>query len=322
MRALVIGADGFAGRWLTRHLFASGDKVVAVVGPRFRQPLDSSERTEQIDVRHSEELAQIVERARPDVVFDLAGISRREDREDIDAAVGVSVIGGMNALLACARLSPAPRLLFVSTAYVYQGSRDPLDEHSVVAPGSIYASAKLAAEQALLTVAPSIAVDVVIARPFNHIGPGQAESFLVPTLARQVALAVRRMSAPIIRVADSTIVRDYTDVRDVASAYRLVAEDGSPGQVYNVASGSGVSVAEVAHLLAAQAGIDISIETDGEPGRDEASIMIGDPGRTRSLGWRPGYELTSTLTDVLDEALARADVQPEESPAGSETNAG
>jgi GDP-4-dehydro-6-deoxy-D-mannose reductase len=305
MRALVIGADGFTGRWLLRHLTDSGDRVTAVVGPRFRPPLDAAEATEQIDVRDRPAIVGAIARSNPDVVFDLAGLSEPGSRDDLQAAIDVSVFGSINALIGCASVTPPSRVLFVSTGYVYRGSRVPVDEASPTAPASVYAAAKLAAEGALLALAPAAGVDVVIARPFNHIGPGQADSFLVPTLARQLAAAEPRTSAQRVRVADPSIVRDFTDVRDVVRAYRLLAQRANPGEVFNVASGTGVSVEELARRLAHHSGVNATIERSGGATRaDEPPGLVGSAARLEALGWRRFHSLDETLRDVLRQHAA------------------
>jgi GDP-4-dehydro-6-deoxy-D-mannose reductase len=298
MRALVIGADGFAGRWLVDHLRASGDSVVALVGPRFRPPLDGVESIDKEDVRDGDAMATVVGTAQPEAVFYLAGISRQGERDDFSASIGVSVVGSMNALMACSRVSPRPRFLFVSTGYVYRPGPDPLNEDSSIEPDSIYAAGKLVAEHGLLEVAPHAGVDVVIARPFNHIGPGQSDAFLIPTLARHVAAAAAG-GDPEIRVADSSVVRDFTDVRDVVRGYRLVAERGVAGSVYNIASGHGVSVTQVAEVMAQETNTAIELVSEAAPRHEEVSVLIGDASRLESLGWRREYQLRTTLADVL-----------------------
>lgn len=309
MRALVIGADGFAGRWLVRHLRESGDAASAVVGPGFHPTPDDDPGALQVDIRDAGALDRAIAAAAPDVVYDLAGISRQGDREDLSLAVGVSVAGGLNALAACARLSPAPRLVFVSTGYVYVAGPEPLTEESRLAPDSIYAAAKLAAERALLTLGPVVGVEVVVARPFNHIGPGQSDAFLVPTLARQIVAALPAADA-VIRVADASVVRDFSDVRDVVAGYRLIAERGAVGATYNIASGSGVSVEELARAMGSVAGVDVRVEDGGAPPRDnDPRILVGDASRLESLGWRRAYPMRATLEDVIRphlEAVATA----------------
>ena len=310
MRALVIGADGFAGRWLVRHLVESGDVVTAAVGPRFRSPLDGPRRVEQVDVRDGGSVSRIVRELQPETVFNLAGVSNREEREDVDAAVGVSIIGSLNVLLACAETPRPSRLVFVSTGYVYQPSPDPLTEESELGPDSIYASAKLAAERMLATLAPALGVEVVIARPFNHIGPGQSDSFLVPTVARKIAAVVLSGAPPVVSVADRTMMRDYSDVRDVVAAYRVLADRGAQGQAYNVASGTAVSVADLAHTMAAAIGLEVEVRSDDGHRRDgEPTVVAGDAGRIRSLGWQPRYSLPVTLDEVMRLTLARLSTQ-------------
>jgi GDP-4-dehydro-6-deoxy-D-mannose reductase len=312
VRAFVIGADGFAGRWLVRHLTASGDEISAIVGPNFQPSSGLADQVDpvgQVDIRDAGSVTALVKARAPDVVYNLAGISRQGDREDASEAVGVSVIGSVNVLLGCSRLSPAPRLVFVSTGYVYRAGSEPVDEEYPLGPDSMYAAAKLAAERALLTIAPAVGVDVIVARPFNHIGPGQSEGFLVPTLARQVAAAASDAGGNVIRVADPSVVRDFTDVRDVVAGYRIMAARGVAGAVYNVASGSGVSVADLARTMASVAGVDVRLEDTGvAPRPNDPRVLIGHARRLESLGWHRDYSLRATLEDVI---------RPYLSPAGS-----
>jgi GDP-4-dehydro-6-deoxy-D-mannose reductase len=211
----------------------------------------------------------------------------------------------MNVLLAATQSSPTPRLVFVSTGYVYEASDAAVDESSPLGPDSLYAAAKLAAERALTTMSRVVGVDVVVARPFNHIGPGQRETFLVPQLARQVA-GVATGATSAVQIRDPSIVRDFTDVRDVVRAYRLLAQRGEAGEAYNIASGRGRSVADVANLLADIAGTQVGLDAAGPTGRDEAAVLIGAAGRMEALGWERRYDLPTTLRDVLEPYLAMA----------------
>lgn len=300
MRALVIGADGFAGRWLVRHLRESGDHVSAAVGPRFEAPLDDLTDVRVADVRDADVIAAAVASSNPDAVYLLAGVSGRETREDLDAAIGVSVIGSLNTLLACGRQRSPPRLLFVSTGYVYRPAMAAVDEDADLAPASAYAAAKLAAERALLTLSDAVGVEIVVARAFNHIGPGQRESFVVPTVAVQIAEALRAGGdVATVRVRDSTQVRDFSDVRDVVRAYRLLIVDGVPGAVYNIASGRGASIGELAELMGQVGGVTVEVESIEPETSTDRPVLIGDAGRLRSLGWHPRYDLAATLRDIL-----------------------
>lgn len=306
MRALVVGADGFAGRHLVRHLRESGDEVVEVVGPRYRHRAAGSARPMKLDIRDARGVSRVVSEAAPDVIYDLAGVSRQGERDDVPLAIGVSVAGAMNLLAAAASMSPRSRLVFASTGYVYRPGRARRTERSALAPTSVYAAAKLAAERALVAVGPATSVDVVIARPFNHIGPGQADGFVVPTVARQIAIASRRGSPDaVVRVEDPSVVRDFSDVRDVVVAYRLLGERGERMEAYNIASGRGTSIGELADVLAAEAGVSIRIQAAGPaPRRRGPPALIGDASRLQALGWEPRYTLPDTLKSVLAEAMA------------------
>lgn len=300
MRALVIGADGFAGRWLVDHLHASGDTVAAVVGPNFRPPLDKVDAVHQVDVRDGAALATVVTATGPEVVFYLAGVSRQGTRDDPSTAIGISVVGSLNCLLACSGVPGHTRLVYVSSGYVYRAGPQPLNEESPTQPGAVYAAAKLVAEDALLALGPDAGVDVVVARPFNHVGPGQSDAFLVPTLARQ-AVAAAAGGDPVVRVANATVIRDFTDVRDVAAAYRILGERGAAGSVYNVATGVGISVEDLAHEVGRAAGVDVKVvarEAVAELG--EPPTVIGDPRKLESLGWSRRFDLATTLRDVVE----------------------
>jgi GDP-4-dehydro-6-deoxy-D-mannose reductase len=301
MRALVIGADGFAGRWLLRHLAESGDEVAAAVGPRFRPPLAGASRVERIDVRDGEAVARYAAATRPELIYYLAGVSHRGDRDSLSAAAGVTVIGAVNALIASVASPPPASLLFVSSAYVYRPAGEPLREDAPLEPIGLYAISKLAAEAALHGLAIGAGVKLIVARPFNHIGPGQRGSFVVPTAVRQVRdVAAGRASA--LRVGAIDQVRDFTDVRDVVRAYRLLATSGAAGETYNVASGRGVVIGELIEAILRLAGVHAEVISSPSPEESaQPTLLIGDAAKLRALGWEPRIELETTLRDVLGE---------------------
>jgi GDP-4-dehydro-6-deoxy-D-mannose reductase len=300
MRALVVGADGFVGRWLVRHLLERGDSVAAVVGARYQAPIEGVSEVHQLDVRDVAALGAAVAAAEPDAVYYLAAVSHAERREELADAAGIAVVGSVNALIACAALGSPTRFLYVSSAHVY-GNADvvPIPESGPVRPHNVYGAAKAAAEAALLALGPAAGVEVVVARPFNHIGPGQRRGFLVPSLAEQVR-ALPSGGRGVVRVGAPDMVRDFTDVRDVVRAYRLLVERGEAGSIYNVASGNGLSVRQVVDELLAVAGVQANLQVDASIIRDgEPQVLVGDPSRLAALGWRPERSLRQTLADAL-----------------------
>ena len=176
----------------------------------------------------------------------------------------------------------------------------PLGEDTPTVPASPYAASKLAAEAVALQAWRGYGQHVVVVRPFNHIGPGQSPNFFVPALARRIVEA-RRSGSTSLRVGTLTTRRDFTDVRDVVAAYRLLIERGDPGEVYNVCSGRDVAMAEVAAQLLALAGTDLALETDPELVRPvDVPVLRGDASKLHAVtGWEATTPLATTLADVL-----------------------
>ena len=199
---------------------------------------------------------------------------------------------------------PDATVLTISSAEVYgivTPDELPLSETSQVRPASPYAASKAAAEQVALQAARGFGQRVLVARPFNHVGPGQAPAFAVPALAKRIVDA-QAAGATTLTVGTLTTRRDFTDVRDVVVAYRLLVEKGAAGEVYNVASGVDVSIAEIAESLLTLAGADLEFVEDPALIRPvDVPVLRGDAGRIReATGWSPRIPLKATLADVLE----------------------
>jgi GDP-4-dehydro-6-deoxy-D-mannose reductase len=139
-------------------------------------------------------------------------------------------------------------------------------------------------------------------RAFNHVGPAQSGTFVVSDLARRIAEA-EHSGATVLRVGNLSPRRDFTDVRDVVRAYRLLVEGGTPGEVYNVCSGQAIAIEDLALRLLALAGADLVLETDPALVRPvDLPVLLGDPTRIRdAVGWEPVIPLDDTLRDVLTD---------------------
>ncbi|MDQ3690380.1 MAG: GDP-mannose 4,6-dehydratase [Chloroflexota bacterium] len=309
MRALVVGADGFAGRWLLRHLVESGDEVAAAVGPGYGdEALPANLDPLRLDVRDPDGVHRVVTSSQPDVIYYLAGVSRAGARDDLDLAIGISVHGALNTLAAAADLDGPIRLVHIGSSHVYAtpANEEPIDERAPIQPTSVYGAAKAAAESALQYLGAAAGVEVIAVRAFNHTGPGQQPGFVVPSLARQVIEIERGAKEPIIRAGDLDARRDFTDVRDVVRAYRLAAVHGVPGEAYNVASGRAIRVHEILDELLGLRSVRAEVEQDltlsraGEP----TTAMVGDAGKLTALtGWRPEITIQQSLVGVLDSVV-------------------
>jgi GDP-4-dehydro-6-deoxy-D-mannose reductase len=288
-RCLITGGRGFVGTHLAARRRAAGDDVVL---------LDRAE----VDVADADAVLRALREARPDVVFHLAALTHvGESWNDPDAVHRVNV-GGTEAVLRAADAVGCSTVLVVGSAEEYgrvTPDEIPVDEQHRIAPESPYGVSKAAASALALEFARTTAMRVIVTRPFNHTGPGQSPRFLIPALAERIR-AARRDGATWIPVGNLDPVRDIGDVRDVVRAYDLLVEHGSSGEAYNVATGHGVSVREIATTLLAVAGVDLELRPDPELVRPvDVPMLVGDHSKlTAATGWRPEIPLARTLADV------------------------
>jgi GDP-4-dehydro-6-deoxy-D-mannose reductase len=296
MRVAVTGARGFVGPHLVEHLEASGDAVLGLD----RHGPDS------FDVTDPEAVHERFAAGAPEVVYHLAALSHvGESWKSPAASFRVNAEGTLNVLRVCTDLA-VPRVVIVLSSEEY-GRVDeadlPLTEESPLRPVTPYGAAKVAADFLALQAFLGDGLGVIRVRPFSHTGPGQSSRFVVPALAARIARA-ERDGIDEIPVGSLDAVRDLTDVRDVVRAYRLVAQDGVPGEVYNVCSGTGVSIQEIAGHLLARATRPIRLVTDPGLMRPvDVPRLVGSNARLRAAtGWAPGIPLDQTLADVLQSA--------------------
>jgi GDP-4-dehydro-6-deoxy-D-mannose reductase len=211
----------------------------------------------------------------------------------------------LNVLRACAELqTDRVDVVLSSEEYGHVDEADlPITEDAPLRPVTPYGATKCAADLLSLQAFLGDGLATVRVRPFGHTGPGQSPRFVVPALAARIARAERDETDEI-PVGSLDAVRDISDVRDVVRAYRLLAERGEPGEVYNVCSGSGVSVQEIADGLLDRATRPIKLVTDPDLVRPvDVARMIGSNEKLRAAtGWAPAISLDRTVADVLDHA--------------------
>jgi len=294
VRALVTGARGFVGRHLVAHLRAEGDQVCAV--------------DREHDVTDVTSLRDLFTSERPDVVYHLAARTHVGDSWDHAEEYRRVNVGGTTAVLDVAHAAvPSATVVIVSSSEVYgivTESDLPLTETSPVAPANPYATTKRDTELVALSAA-SRGQRVVVARPFNHVGPGQDPSFVVPALASRL-LDARRRGLDHVAVGDLSTRRDFLDVRDVVRAYRLLAQQGVSGDIYNVASGVDVAIGDIAAALVSIIAPGVQLVVDRDLLRPvEVPVSRGDARKLReATGWEPRIALATSLRDVVADLTA------------------
>ncbi len=308
------GGAGFVGRWLVRELVAGGWAVTATSAAPFEPPADDDALGAAAwlagDVRDAEHLRAALDAARPDLVVHLAGVSyvpAAGADPGLAAEVNVVAAARLLGLVRARRRAGAldPVVLVVGSGEQY-GRHDeglPLDERTEQRPHTVYAATKAAQEAVALEAWRSEGVRVVATRSFNHSGPGQDPRFLLPGLVGRAA-ALAAAGGDVLRLGNQAPVRDFLHVADVVAAYIALAERGRPGEVYNVCSGAGRSVGEVARAVLARVGADARLESDPALVRPaDVPALVGSPAKLAAhTGWAP----RRTFDDLLDDLIAAA----------------
>lgn len=296
MKALVTGAHGFVGRHLHAHLAERGDDVVAV--------------DRESDVTDSSGVRELLEQCTPDVIYHLAALTYVGDSwKDPVEFTRVNVLGTKNVLDAAHAVVPDATVILVSSADVYGvvGEGDlPLTETFRVAPANPYASSKVEAERVAHDAFRHWGQRVIVARPFNHIGPGQSLNFVVPAIAKRLLDAVAT-GAHSIAVGELSTRRDFSDVRDVVRAYRLLDQYGVAGEIYNVASGHDVGLDEIAARLVELIAPSMTLVTDTSLLRPvDLPVSRGSFEKLHEVsGWEPTIALETSLLDVVADMRQR-----------------
>jgi GDP-4-dehydro-6-deoxy-D-mannose reductase len=255
-----------------------------------------------VDLLDRRRVLAAIEDLRPRLVYHLAGASQvAESWRDTATPLEGNVLATAHLLDAICRAGLDCRVLVTGSAAVYAPSDLPIPEGGRRAPAGPYAISKLAQEQLARRAFEDDGIKVIVTRSFNHTGPGQRPDFFAPSVARQIALIERGELDPVIRVGNLDATRDFTDVRDVVSAYVALMEAGTPGEVYNVGSGTARSMRSVLEALVSRARLPVTIEIDPSRLRpNDAPSLLADTGRLRAAtGWTPLIGFDQMLDDLL-----------------------
>ena len=327
MRIFVTGATGFVGGHLAELLVAAGGAEVHGVARRADWPpeldhLSDRVRLHAVDMTDRSRVEILLRDLRPERIYHLAGYAQTGQSFREPEAAWAGNLGATRALFDAvasvaglceagpgsktpAPENSSPRILAVTSGMIY-GTNErpevPCDEAAPLRPTSPYASSKAAADLLAYQVTRWPGLDVVRVRPFNQIGPRQSPQFAVASFARQLARIERGEQPPRLEVGDLSGARDFTDVRDMADAYRRIMETGVRGEAYNAASGVAVRIGDMLDQLRALCRAPVEVVTAADRLRpSDAAVLTGDSGKLRqATGWRPRYTLQHTLRDTLD----------------------
>jgi len=309
MNVLVTGIDGFVGSHLARALLEdSGTRLSGFVVDRKRTPLIDELapkiRLEEMDIRDGPRVAEMIAAIKPERIYHLAGQAYvPQSVANPIETYHVNIDGGLNVLEGVRTAAPHCRVLVVSSGEVYGRVEPdrPVDELFPLKPDNPYAASKACIDIIARQYRATFGLKVVVARAFNHLGPGQSDAFVGSAFARQVAEAKLGLRDKTISVGNLEAKRDFTDVRDVVRAYTALLSGQTRHDVYNVCSGRAHGIQEIFDALVKLSGLDIRAVSD--PARMRASdipVVVGNPVRIISeTGWKPRIPMEDTLRDLL-----------------------
>lgn len=298
MKALITGSEGFVGAYLRQELSEHGYIVTGL-------DIQAGDDTLQVNLLNAQQVLAAVEKVKPDIVIHLAGQANVGRSWQIpQATMEINVVGAINLMEAIRKVNPAIRLVLVGSSDEYgslglsgKDVKETLDMH----PQTPYAVSKKAQEEMARVYVRAYGMNICMTRSFNHGGAGQKEGFMIPDFAAGI-VRIERGEADVLRVGNLTAKRDYTHVKDIVRAYRLIAERGKSGEVYNVGSGKTYSAQEILDRLCQLAACPVQVEIDPAKMRpsDTPVICCNRSKVTKDTGWEPAFALDDILQDTME----------------------
>lgn len=311
MKVIITGIAGFAGSHLAEFLLQK--KGIAIYGiDRWLSRLDNIAHIKdkikliECDLTDPFSTHSAIEKVRPDYIFHLAAQSFVPTSWNAPHdTLTTNIMGQLNIFESIRKLHLNTRVQIACSSEEYglvHKNEVPIKESNPLRPLSPYAVSKVAQDMLGFQYHQSYKLFVVRTRAFNHTGPRRGENFVTSNFAKQIASIEKGLQKPTIYVGNLSAVRDFTDVRDMVSAYWLSLEKGKPGEEYNICSGKGITIKKTLEMLLGLSSEKIKIEVDPQRLRpSDVEILIGDNSKfSRQTGWKPRIPLEQTLSDLLD----------------------
>ena len=303
MKALITGIDGFVGNYLTANLLNDGYEVYGTsIIPNYKK---ENVKIFNMDLLDKNRVLEIISKVKPDKIFHLAGQSAVGlSWKNPTLTFDVNVNGTINLLEVLRVKNINTKILIIGSSDQYGIIKEedcPINENQEQNPQSPYGISKKTQEEIALLYSKVYNMNIIVARPFNHIGPGQNKNFVVPDFASKI-IDIERGAVPIIKVGNLDTYRDFTDVRDIVRAYVLLLEKGNIGEIYNIGSGKAIRVQEILDKLINLSRLPISVEIDPDKFRPiDVPLVLCDNSKINSdTGWEPQISIDKTLIETLE----------------------
>ena len=299
-KALIFGAGGFVGPHLTREMASHGYEVYGSDRSGVKMP-EECVKTYDCDILDAETVKSVIYKVQPTHIINLAAISSVGLSWKIpQQTMEINVCGAVNILEAMREIVPEAKILMIGSSEEYMPSDQPMNENQPINANNPYGISKVSLEQFSAVYHQRYGLKIYHVRSFNHTGPGQGDNFVIPSWCRQVAEISRSGKPGVLRTGNLEIMRDFSDVRDIVRAYRMVIESDDCEQIYNIGSGRSLHLRELVETITALSEQPVTIEKDPKLYRPiENPVICCDHGKiTEALGWEPEHDILDTIREI------------------------
>ena len=307
-KVLIFGIGGFVGRYLSEEFKKNGYEV-AGSDVRRTDSIPEYVSFTAADLLDGNVVKALVADVSPDMIINLAAISSVGLSWKIpQTTVSVNVVGALNVLEAARALPEKPKVMFIGSSEEYQAADSPMDEKTPLDANNPYGISKVTQERFARLYRSQYGMKVYCVRPFNHTGVGQRDSFVLPSFCKQAAQISKSGAPGVIHVGNLSAKRDFSDVRDIVRAYRMIIESDESDTIYNVGSGQAYGLDELLNYIVSLSPLKIEVQVDPERVRpiDTPLICCDHSLITERLGWKPEYTIFDTLKSMYEAFLREA----------------
>lgn len=301
-KVLIFGIGGFVGRYLANEFLNHG---YSVYGSDMNNngTLPMRVKFYEANLLDAGSVHTVVQKTSPDMIINLAAISSVGQSWSIpQTTMSVNVIGALNIMEAAKRCNPMPKVMFIGSSEEYEVSDKPLNESTPLNANNPYGISKVAQEQFAQMYSKNFGLQIYCVRSFNHTGVGQRDSFVLPSFCKQAAEIEKSGKPGVIEVGNLAVKRDFSHVKDIVKAYRMIIESDDSSIIYNVGSGQAFSLRELLNYIVGLSGVDIQIKVDPKKFRptDQPMVCCDYTLIKSRLGWEPKYSVFDALKEMYE----------------------
>lgn len=301
-KVLIFGAGGFVGSYLSQEFLENGYKVYGSDKARGNM-LPKEVEYMEANILNSEKIESLIKSIAPDIIFNLAAISSVGASWNIpQATISINVIGALNIMEAARKIKNRPKIMFIGSSEEYTISDFPMSENRPLNASNPYGISKVMQEQFAKIYREQYGLKIYCVRPFNHTGIGQKDTFVLPSFCKQVAAIEKTGKPGIIKVGNLTVKRDFSHVKDIVRAYRMIVESDNCELIFNIGSGKAYSLGKMLKYIIDLGTQKIDIEVDQNRFRptDQPVTCCDHSLITSKLGWEPKYTVFDALKEMFD----------------------